>query len=75
MTSRTCATCAFWRSDPGAYCGDCTLQVVYHRPSFDYAPPGGCQYHSELTPPQLSQQSETRGMDMAAWQAKIAGAK
>lgn len=59
----TCSTCAHWRADPDAYVGDCGMQVVYHRPPFDYAPPGGCRYHSELgkVSEAIAQQSAVRG--------------
>jgi len=76
-TRLTCETCRFWHADPGAYVGDCAMQVVYHRPAFNYAPPGGCQYHSEIgvAPPALSQQSQTRGATAYELWKKAMGGK
>lgn len=70
MDTLTCASCAFWQAQPGAYYGDCQMQVVYGRVAFDYQP---CAYHSERGKTQegIALQSSARGMTYVEWVKRV----
>lgn len=67
---RTCETCTHWQGSQSSYAAPCALASYPGRVAFDMT----CEKHSGNVPaPELSQQSQARGITYQQWQQQIRG--